>query len=227
ITLEAFQKLPVPLFSDYQISQLAQLHRDFSKRECDSLLNNRDVQDELDNMVESSLDTPKNIGVLAKEFMRVRLSLNEGKSQGIAVNLPSLEALFDYGNTLRDELDIFTEGSGLRHKIILSRSKELVVCSVEFIQSDVPNSDNPIDVSTEETQGESSTLFTSIREKTKQRFSQWVYVQRSLRIFEDSRIYICKSPRLIDWTRTQALNDSDDIIAEILSANRELHEVVR
>ena len=31
------------------------------------------------------------------------------------------------------------------------------------------------------------------------------------------KIHICKSPRLIDWTKTQALNDSDDIIAEILS----------
>ena len=126
------------------------------------------------------------------------------------------------GSTLRDELDIFTEGSGLRHKIILSRSKTLVICSVEFIHSD-----DPIDVSVEEAQRESSTLFAFIREKTKQRFSQWVYVQRSLRIFEYAKVYICKSPRLIDWTRTQALNDSDDIIAEILSANRELHEVVR
>ena len=99
ITLEAFEKLPVPLFSDYQISQLAQLHKDFSKRECDSLVNNKNVQDELDNMLESSLDIPKNIGVLAKEFMRIRLSLNEGKSQGVAVNFPSLEVLFDYGST--------------------------------------------------------------------------------------------------------------------------------
>jgi type I restriction-modification system DNA methylase subunit len=227
ITLDAFENLPVPLFSDHQISQLAQLHRDFSKRECDSLLNNKDAQNELDNMLENSLDIPKNIGVLAKDFMEVRLSLNEGKSQGIAVNFPSLKVLCDYGKTLRDELDIFTEGSGLRHKIVLSRSRELIVCSVEFIQLDGPNSDNPIDVSTEETQGESSTLFASIREKTKQQFSQWVYVQRSLRIFEDSRVYICKSPRLIDWTRTQALNDSDDIIAEILSANHQLHEVVQ
>ncbi|MCX5965379.1 MAG: N-6 DNA methylase [Cyanobacteria bacterium] len=227
ITLKAFEKLPVPVFSDYQISQLAQLHRDFSKREINLLLeNNKDVQDELDNMVETYLAIPSSIRVLAKEFMTVRLSLNEGKSRGIAVNLPSLEALFDYGNTLRDELDIFTEGTGLRHKLVLSRSKELVVCSVEFVQSGDLNSYTPIDVSTEEAQGSSSTLFASIREKTKQRFSQWVYVQRSLRIFEDSRIYICKSPRLIDWTRTQALNDSDDIISEILSARRRLHAVV-
>jgi len=65
-----------------------------------------------------------------------------------------------------------------------------------------------------------------VQEKAKQQFSQWVYVRRSLRIFEDSRVYICKSARLIDWTKTQALNDSDDIISEILSARRRLHTVV-
>jgi hypothetical protein len=45
--------------------------------------------------------------------------------------------------------------------------------------------------------------------------------------FDNSRIYICKTPRLIDWTKTQALNDSDDIIAEIISAKRETYEVAR
>ncbi|MBE9070219.1 hypothetical protein IQ260_26615, partial [Leptolyngbya cf. ectocarpi LEGE 11479] len=221
ITLGAFEQLPVPLFSDDQISQLSQLHKNFSEREHDVLLNNEDVQEELDDMVEKILNIPKNVGILAKDFMSVRLSLNEGKSHGIAVDLPSLETLFDYGSTLRDELDMFTGGNGLRHEIVLSRSKELVICSVEFIQSD-----DPIDVSIEEAQTESSALFAYIREKIKQRFSQWVYVQRSLRIFEDSRVYICKPPRLIDWTRTQALNDSDDIISEILSAQRRLNTVV-
>jgi len=48
--------------------------------------------------------------------------------------------------------------------------------------------------------------------------TQWVYVQRGLRIFDGPRIHIYKPPRLIDWTRTQALNDADDIIGEVLSA---------
>lgn len=227
ITLKAFCKLPVPLFSDHQISQLAQLHREFSTRERESSLNEKNVQIELDKIVESCLSIPRNIGVLAKDFMRVRLSLNEGRSKGIAVDSPSLDALLEYGNTLRDELDAFTEGSGLRHKVFLEKSRDLIICSVEFIHSNNSNSDNPINVRAEEIKEESSTLFASIRKKTKQRFSQWVYVQRSLRIFEDSRSYVCKSPRLIDWTRTQALNDADDIIAEILSANRILQEAVQ
>jgi len=96
------------------------------------------------------------------------------------------------------------------------------MCSVEFAQSDYA-----IDIHIEKAQGDSSSLLAYIQEKTKQRFSQWVYVQRSLRIFEDSRVFICKSPRLIDWTRTQALNDADDIIAEILSVRSGLHGVTQ
>ena len=57
-----------------------------------------------------------------------------------------------------------------------------------------------------------------LREQLSQRFSQWVYVDRSLRVFEKDgdTVRIFKAPRLMDWTRTQALNDADAIIAEIL-----------
>jgi len=104
----------------------------------------------------------------------------------------------------------------------LNQSKSLIMCSVEFVQSDYA-----IDIHVDKTQGDSSSLLAYIQEKTKQRFSQWIYVQRSLRIFEDSGVFICKSPRLIDWTRTQALNDADDIIAEILSVRSRLHGVAQ
>ena len=116
------------------------------------------------------------------------------------------------------------KGSGLQHRIRLICSTQLIICLVEFVRSDDPHA---IDVTIEKGQSDLSTLLNSIQEKTKQQFSQWVYVQRSLRIFDRSKVYICKSPRLIDWTRTQALNDADDIITEILSANRVLQEAVR
>ena len=51
-----------------------------------------------------------------------------------------------------------------------------------------------------------------------QQFSQWVYIQRGLRIFDGSKVHIYKVPRLTNWTRTQALNDADDLIAEVLAA---------
>ena len=61
-------------------------------------------------------------------------------------------------------------------------------------------------------------IFTRLQEELKQEFSQWVYVQRGLKMFGPSSVSLYKVPQLINWTRTQAMNDADDMIAEILSA---------
>ena len=88
----------------------------------------------------------------------------------------------------------------------------MVVCEVA-----VKNAKQLFDVEVSSTNGHLSASLINLNRKLKQQFSQWVYVQRGLRIFDGSKVYICKTPRLIDWTRTQALNDSDDLIAEVLS----------
>lgn len=213
--------LPLPNLSKQQISELAQLQVRLAYLEKSTDTSDTILQQLLDDAVETLLSIPKNIGIIAREFISVRLQLNQGKSITPATASPNEEQLIKYGLHLRNELDDFTEGSGLRHKILLTYSKDLIICSVEFVRSEFS-----IDICVEKSHG-SSSVFTYIQKNTKQRFSQWVYVQRSLRIYDDSRVYICKSSRLIDWTRTQALNDSDDIIAEILTAKRGLHEVVQ
>jgi hypothetical protein len=216
--------VPIPEMSPEQISELSSLQRDLKNLESNNSISDNFLQNRLDDSIETILEIPKSLSLIARDFAQVRLKLNKGKAVVSATEQPQEIDLLRYGLCLRDELDAFTEGSGLRHKVGLTYSKQSIVCSVEFVRSATSTS---IDVTVERTQGDLSLFLNSIQEKAKQRFSQWVYVQRSLRIFEDSKVYICKSPRLIDWTRTQALNDSDDIIAEILSANRELHEVVR
>ncbi|NEP59357.1 MAG: N-6 DNA methylase [Symploca sp. SIO2G7] len=218
------KSVAVPIMSSEQISELSCLQRELEHLEKNELLADSYLQERLDDSVENILELPKSIGFMARDFTQVRLNLNKGKAVVFATEKPQDSDLLEYGFCLRDELDAFTEGSGLRHKVELIYSKQLIVCSVEFIPSDAPIA---IDVTVEKAQEDLSLLLNGIQEKAKQQFSQWVYVQRSLRIFEDSKVYICKSPRLIDWTRTQALNDSDDIIAEILSANRGLREVIR
>ncbi|NES24133.1 MAG: N-6 DNA methylase [Symploca sp. SIO3E6] len=221
---EDLRKISLPILSPVQVKILAQLGKRLAQLEEVTNTSDASLQDLLDNTVEEILPISKNMGIIAREFIAVRLQLNQGKSDVPATAFPSEDHLLKYELHLRDELDTFTEGSGLRHKVELLYSKQLIVCSVEFVPS---NASTAIDVTVEKAQEDLSLLLNSIQEKAKQQFSQWVYVQRSLRIFEDSRVYICKSPRLIDWTRTQALNDSDDIIAEILSANRGLREVIR
>jgi N-6 DNA Methylase len=216
--------IPLPDFSPQLVTKLSKLQKRLEHLEKFTDASDTSLQQLLDDAIEELLSIPKNTGIITREFISVRLQLNQGKSVVPATASPSEEYLQQYGLNLRDELDAFTEGSGLWHKVELTYAKQLIVCSVEFVRSDVSNA---IDVTVEKAQGDLSLFLSYIQEKAKQRFSQWVYVQRSLRIFEDSRVYICKSPRLIDWTRTQALNDADDIIAEILVANREPHEAVR
>jgi hypothetical protein len=220
VTLEAFKKLPIPSLSNSQVQELSELHKRLAIKEKEILSYKHDLQYELDEEFERIIGISNNLGILCRDFLKIRLSINEGNSKGIAVQLPKSKDLLSYGNILKDELDRFVEGSGVRHKISLIYSSQLIICTIKIISSD-----NLQSVDVEQSQQESSSLLAYIQEKTKQRFSQWIYVQRSLRIFESSKIHICKSPRLIDWTRTQAMNDADDIIAEILSAKHKLNEV--
>lgn len=222
IFLKDVKEIPIPSFSKEQIFELAALQKNLANSEILKLNTNLNLQENLDREIERIIELPQSISIAVRDFTQIRIQLNKGKAAVSATKPPGEEHLYSYGICLRDELDDFTKGSGLKHKVILINSRDLIVCSVEFVQSD-----KPIDVNIEKSQGNPSTFFSYIQEKTKQRFSQWMYVQRSLRIFEDSKVYIFKASRLIDWTRTQALNDSDDVIAEILSANRELHRVVR
>jgi hypothetical protein len=216
------RKVALPELSLEQVNKLADLGKRLAHLEGFTDTLDHSLQEILDDTVEELLSIPKNIGIITREFISVRLQLNKGKSIVPATTSPTEENLHKYALHLRNELDTFTEGSGLRHRVILTQSKSLIICSVEFVQSDYA-----IDIHIEKAQGKSSSLLAYIQEKTKQRFSQWVYVQRSLRIFEDSRVFICKSPRLIDWTRTQALNDADDIIAEILSVRSRIYGVAQ
>lgn len=213
--------IPIPLFSAGQIQELARLQRELADVE-KSLASASFLQSRLDDEVMTILRVPRSLSILARDFTQVRLKLNKGKAVVSATEPPDKSHLYDYGLCLRDELDAFTEGSGTYHKISLVYSKDLIVCSLEFVRSVAP-----VDVSVEAARGDWLSFLSYVKEKLRQRFSQWVYVQRSLRIFDNSRIYICKTPRLIDWTKTQALNDSDDIIAEILSAKPETYKVAR
>lgn len=64
----------------------------------------------------------------------------------------------------------------------------------------------------------SSQLYKELWEVAGYQFSQWAYVQRGLRLFEDSKIYLYKPARFINWTRTQAISDANNIIGQSLAA---------
>jgi type I restriction-modification system DNA methylase subunit len=220
VTLGAVKQIPVPEFTVEQISQLSQLHKALVDEEIRTLSHfvqtddlRYQLQKKLDEEVFRILNIPHNLRILAKEFVETRLPLNQGKKAVRQLTQPAtVDRLRAYGEMLKDKLDDAVPNN-MHHNITIYASKELIECIVEIHHS--PTS-FPVDV--EWVEKETAEIFAEIRQLTGKWESQWVYVQRGLRVFNGSKIHIYKVPHLIEWTRTQALNDAADIMAEILAA---------
>ena len=103
----------------------------------------------------------------------------------------------------------------IHHGITITYSPDLIECTIEIIETDTPVA---LDSSRVRPGNLTSSLVLSELSKSlKEQISQWMYVQRGLRLFDGPRIHLHKSPRLIDWTRTQAMNDAGDIVGEVLA----------
>ena len=208
------KKIPIPNLSETQIHALAILQEHLASEEL--LGNKNNLQEILDSEVNHILKIPDTLRIVCKEFIEIRLTLNQGKTKTIATKPPSIqEDLPNYAKRLRYELDNFVEGSDIRHAISITTSKDLIVCTIELY-----NSETEIPVKIKKADAQDSQFLEEIQQKLRQQFSQWVYIQRGMRLFSDTQIHICKSPRLIDWTQTQAMYDSDDIIAEMLNRRK-------
>ncbi|QYX30236.1 HsdM family class I SAM-dependent methyltransferase [Sphaerospermopsis torques-reginae] len=214
------KNIPVPNLSLEQIIALANLQKELASLEISYLHEtdlvreklDQELQERLDIELENIIKIPRNISILARDFWRVKFKLNKGKAVNSATVIPTEEALLNYGQCLANELDDFADGSSVHHKVSIVYSEKMIICTVEIIKSN-----SLINVTVERENKQLLSFLVEIHQKLREQFSQWVYIQRGIRIIDGSKIHICKSPRLIDWTKTQALNDSDDIIAEILS----------
>ncbi len=222
VTVNEVRKIPIPEFTIDQVKNLAALQEELVEIERNEIsdpvlsvdLHER-LQNKLDEQVFNILNIPEDMAALAKEFTRIRLKLDRGQTAIQQVTRPPYkEELLGYAQELRNELDNFVMGTAY-HKITITQSTELIECKIEVTSEPNPI---PINDSTIQKGDLTATRFLAdIRHSIGQQFSQWVYIQRGLRLFDGPNIYIYKSPRLIDWTKTQAFNDASDVIGQIYS----------
>ena len=88
--------------------------------------------------------------------------------------------------------------------------------AIRLIQDDTPHS--PIIRADGE---RTSQEFAKIRERLKQRHSQWMYFNRSLRVYDRNTIYCFKPMQALHWTQRQAILDAGEVIAETLVAEEQ------
>ena len=102
-------------------------------------------------------------------------------------------------------------------RVTIFYSDDLIESIVEVVDKDGPF---PIDGNCIKPGNKTrASLLTELAGNLRQQVSQWLYIQRGLRLFDGPRIHIYKTPRIIDWTRTQARIDAADIIGELIQGN--------
>lgn len=170
-----------------------------------------ELQTKIDEAVFEVLDIPHDIQLLVQDFIQHRLPLDKSAETKDLIREPSPDELLSYAQALQTSLDDFALGMTY-HQVSITYSDSLIECAVELTNS--PTSVNQDDVQLGNLT--MASLLSELSQSLREQVSQWVYVQRGLRLFEGSRIYIYKAPRLIDWTYTQALNDADNIIGSSL-----------
>ena len=176
---------------------------------------------EIDETLYRLLGVPEDIQIVIGEFIDVRLALDTKKLAGKALRKPTKDELLEYANQIKSELDEFSMGV-VKYNVKISTSDDLIICCINMIDADSDSSETLPSV---EAGGRSKAeFFSTLSHSLREQVSQWVYVQRGLRVFEGNRIYICKAPRRIDWLRTQAMVDVHDIISEVLNSKRSSSE---
>lgn len=212
--------IPFAKLSEQQIQELATAYDDLADRERTHFARYLplratplDLQDEVDAVVEATLEVPESISFVAREFMRVRYQLNQGKLGDTASGPPTPAGMKGYAEQLRGQVDDFAQR---RHRISVRAGSEATIATVEATSE--PET-LPVSVSSEW-----SPVARDILRAVEEQHSQWAYVQRSVRIFDGPRVHIIKSSRLLDWTRTQAIQDAADLISEVLDKTAPRHE---
>ncbi len=221
--------VPIPDFTPEQVAQLAQFYRQLSDRQTAELASKQiplfkgqsekmrparatpeqeqEIRRLLDDEVERVLGIPPHLAIIPREFMEVRFQFLDGKSSVPAAMQVENDALARYAQCLARLLDDFARTS---HRISISHDRDFIVCTIEITDKKEPIEPTVF-------KGEPSKEDQQLWQDLRQPFSQWVYVQRSLCVFEGRKIHLWKNARVMDWTQTQAMLDADSIISDVLT----------
>jgi hypothetical protein len=203
----------VPDLDEQQIAELAKLHGKWAISEGSQqgepdLFHSGEHTERLGSLTRELaliLRLPSWISDVVDEFITIRLETIDGKTGGLPAQSPRDHDLRVYAEALRQQLESFAR---IPHYVSVRVLRDFITCEIETARRE-----GGIEIVTARAAADvEERLWAALRVGQ----TQWMYVQRSLRVFDGTRMYLYKPKRLIDWTRTQALLDSDDIIAEVL-----------
>ena len=169
--------------------------------------------DELNSLVNQTLRLDKAARAAIHDLVHVRRALVDGQVGQAAVRPPVPEELLAYAVMLQEELDDFLdEDIPARHKLTIIYESNSAIAEVELVRGTLER--QPVLV--EAADGVLGFEFRKIRAHLREKRSQWVYFERNLRMYEETKTYLFKPMQRFHWTESQALADASSIIADTL-----------
>jgi hypothetical protein len=234
-TLDALRNIPVPLLelSKTGIRDWLQLHSRLLETSPITLGQTEGINkqitltdersppiepllNELNILVNDALGLDQYECALVNDFMHVRLELNDGKVGEPAVRKPSVKEISEYGKFLKQELDDFVADTrAKRHSVHVVFDELSGMVSIDFTK----NLETAKKVRVSPADAEESKQLARTRDRLRIERAQWVYFDRNLRIYDGTKTFIMKPMQRFHWTRTQAMLDAREIIAETLSSS--------
>jgi hypothetical protein len=176
---------------------------------------------ELNARVNEALGLDKTAQASIRDLVHVRRALVDGQVGEPAVRAPEPKEIEAYALMLQRELDSFLEGDvNARHRVTAVYDARSAMVEIDLVRNTTIR--QPVLVVSANTP--TAKEFHKIRAHLREKRSQWVYFDRSLRIYEDTRTYLLKPMQRFHWTESQALADASDIIADTLEPAPREHD---
>ena len=228
---ETLEELPIPLncLGNKEIEKWVQLHdelaeidKSFQCEQSDNVLmdstiydNKRDILlGQLNKLVYDALEINEADRYLVEDLIHYRLLLNQGKLNQDLMSPPSTTELKAYAQVMCKELDsFFDDDVTYNHQIHVYKDQHYGVLGITL------NNNHPTKntVSVQNITQELSQNLSRLREQLGPKYGQWIYFDRNLTIFDGPRTYLLKPMQRLHWLRSQALSDTDNLIADILA----------
>jgi hypothetical protein len=170
----------------------------------------------IDAKIFEILNIPAEMQLMIEDFVNYRLPLDKPAIPETIIQRPTTQDLLAYAVEMREELDDYIRGEAY-HRVTMTVAPKMIVCTIEITHE--TETIAITEDSIEEADLTMSEFLSDVDDELRQQISQWVYVKRGLRLFDGPRIYLCKTPRMIDWTRTQAIIDAGDIIGQLITGD--------
>ena len=229
-TLDSLRQMPVPL-RDLTAAELAPwiaLHeqlvhtgpRHLHEEDTPDTARHPDdgqpeLLDALNQLVATTLGLDERDQALIHDLVHVRLALADGKLGREAVRTSAVSELHGYARTLRRELDDFVgESTERRHAVTVLRDEHSAMVVVDFTK----DREAAREVRVLAAGAADARALEKARQRLRVEHAQWVYFDRALRIYEGRKTYLFKPRQRFHWTRTQAMIDAGEIIADTLNS---------